>query len=149
MGKGKYGIDSEALGANAKTFKEMEEAALRKSAQSNLNPGKLMKAVGGDDPRAALSRAYQTGENIISNLADKRVADYLKDYNSLGEKIARAYMVGITVGDTYGEAKEAGATDAEATMLTLGYAAAENALLNTELGRWIFPELKAEGAEAR
>ena len=149
LGKGKYGIDSEALGANAKTFKEMEETALRKSAQSNLNPGKLMKAVGGDDPRAALSRAYQTGENIISNLADKRVADYLKDYNSLGEKIARAYMVGITVGDTYGEAKEAGATDAEATMLTLGYAAAENALLNTELGRWIFPELKAEGAEAR
>ena len=55
-------------------------------------------------------------------------------------------MVGITVGDTYGEAKEAGASDFEAAMLTIGYAAAENKLLNSELGRWIFPELKAEKA---
>ena len=53
-------------------------------------------------------------------------------------------MTAITVGDTYGEAKyEAGASDTEATLLTLGYAAAEAALLNTGVGEWILPELKA------
>ncbi len=146
LGKGKYGMDTKAFGANANSLKEIEMNALREESTSNLNIGKMMRAVGGDNPKAALDRAASTQNNIISNLADKAVKDYLEDYNKLGEKIARAYMVGITVGDTYGEAKEAGASDFEATMLTLGYAAAENKLLNSELGKWIFPELKGERA---
>jgi hypothetical protein len=52
-------------------------------------------------------------------------------------------MTGITVADTYGEAKQAGASDFDATMLTLGYAAGEYALLNTGIGEWILPELRA------
>ena len=59
-------------------------------------------------------------------------------------------MTAITVGDTYGEAKyEAGASDTEATLLTLGYAAAEAALLNTGVGEWILPELKASGLKTK
>jgi hypothetical protein len=52
-------------------------------------------------------------------------------------------MTAITVQDTFGEAIQAGASDSEATLLTLGYAAAEAALLSTDLGKWIMPELKA------
>jgi hypothetical protein len=54
-------------------------------------------------------------------------------------------MTAITVGDTYGEAKQAGASDLEATLLTLGYAAGEYAILSTGLGEWILPELREEG----
>ena len=36
----------------------------------------------------------------MSRLAAKEVENYFMDYHKLGEKIARAYMVGITVGDT-------------------------------------------------
>jgi len=53
-------------------------------------------------------------------------------------------MTAITVGDTYGEAKRAGASDIDATLLTLGYAAGEYAILNTGLGEWILPELRAD-----
>ena len=57
--------------------------------------------------------------------------------------MSKGYMTAITVGDTYGEAKQAGASDLDATLLTLGYAAGEYALLNTGLGEWILPELRA------
>lgn len=72
--------------------------------------------------------------------------DFMKAYQHIGEILSKGYMTAITVGDTYGEAKyEAGASDIEATLLTLGYAAAEAALLNTGVGEWILPELKASG----
>jgi hypothetical protein len=58
-------------------------------------------------------------------------------------------MTGITVADTYGEAKQAGASDIEASLLTLGYGAAEAWLLNTEIGSWILPELHNERAQNR
>jgi hypothetical protein len=59
-------------------------------------------------------------------------------------------MTAVTVADTYGEAKSEGkATNFEATMLTLGYAAAEATLLNTGIGEWILPELKGEGLKRR
>ena len=150
LGKGKYGIQSKAFGANTKAMGEEIADAARKESTSNLDVKNILRAVGGEDPRASLARAGAAQDKIISNgIVDKAVKDYLEDYNSLGEKIARAYMVGITVGDTYGEAKEAGASDFEATMLTLGYAAAENKLLNSELGKWIFPELKGQSATQR
>ena len=81
---------------------------------------------------------------VFSAKADKIVRDYLNSYYKLGEPIAKAYMTAITVQDTFGEAIQAGATDTEATLLTLGYAAAEAALLSTDLGKWIMPELRTE-----
>lgn len=149
FGKGKYGIQSKHFESlSGKALKEKEMTALQQTAETNLNRMQLARAAakGSGDIGTALARADAVKTNIISEIADKAVKDYFENYNKLGEQIARAYMVGITVGDTYGEAKEAGATDFEATMLTLGYAAAENKLLNSELGRWIFPELKTERA---
>jgi hypothetical protein len=55
-----------------------------------------------------------------------------------------AYMTGVTVKDSYSDAIQEGATNLEAALLTLGYAAAEFGLLNTDLGKWILPELKSE-----
>ena len=74
----------------------------------------------------------------------KYVDDIINSHQKLGEVISKAYMTGITVQDTYGEAKAAGASDLEAALLTLGYAAAEVKLLNSELGSWIYPELQGE-----
>lgn len=89
---------------------------------------------------------YLIGETkgVFSAKAEKQVRDYLNSYYKLGEPIAKAYMTAITVQDTFGEAIQAGATDSEATLLTLGYAAAEAALLSTDLGKWIMPELRTE-----
>lgn len=83
-------------------------------------------------------------KGVFSAKAEKQVRDYLNSYYKLGEPIAKAYMTAITVQDTFGEAIQAGATDTEATLLTLGYAAAEAALLSTDLGKWIMPELRTE-----
>lgn len=76
----------------------------------------------------------------------KAQADYeswMKGYQKIGEVLSKGYMTAITVGDTYGEAKNAGASDLDATLLTLGYAAGEYSLLNTGIGEWILPELRA------
>jgi hypothetical protein len=77
-------------------------------------------------------------------MARNSVEQFVKNYNHIGEIISKGYMTGITVADTYGDAKEAGASDFEATMLTMGHAFGEAAILNTELGNWILPELKGE-----
>jgi len=53
-------------------------------------------------------------------------------------------MTGITVNDMYDEAKEAGMGDFGAMGMTLGYAAAEYALLSTGIGELILPELRAQ-----
>jgi len=60
----------------------------------------------------------------------------------LGSKLSIAYMTGITTAGAYGEAKEAGASDLEAALFTLGYTASEFALLNTDIGKWVLPQLK-------
>lgn len=142
--KGKYG----AMGKEGlDTLKENKTKQLLSEAYSN----KKWEDIVQDMYKAGKPKEYiekmltsKTDYNMMSRIAAKQVEDYFNEYNKIGEKIARAYMVGITVGNTYGEAKAAGATDAEAAFLTAGYAAMENALLSTELGRWIFPELKGQ-----
>lgn len=91
-----------------------------------------------------LSLLSNETRGVFTAKAEKAVRDYVQSYYKLGEPIAKAYMTAITVQDTFGEAIQAGATDAEATLLTLGYAAAEAALLSTDLGKWIMPELRTE-----
>lgn len=83
-------------------------------------------------------------KDIYSARAQKAARKFIEDYYKLGEPIAKAYMTAITVQDTFGEAIQAGASNNEATLLTLGYAAAEAALLSTDLGKWIMPELRTE-----
>ena len=76
--------------------------------------------------------------------ANLKFMNYMKDYNNIGRIISQSYMTAITVQDSYGELKLNGATDLEAMITTLGYAAGEYGIINSELGRWILPELKAD-----
>lgn len=99
------------------------------------NPGNASKQ---------LRNLIEGAKDIYSARAEKIARDYVTNYYKLGEPIAKAYMTAITVQDTFGEAIEAGASDSEATLLTLGYAAAEAALLSTDLGKWIMPELRSD-----
>ena len=78
---------------------------------------------------------------INETKAAKYVDDLVRKANSIGSPLSKAYMTGITVQDTYGDAKAAGASDLEAALLTLGYAGGEAWILNTGLGEWILPEL--------
>lgn len=80
---------------------------------------------------------------LAPHMAQSELDSFIKGYNKLGEVLSKGYMTAITVGDTYGEAKAAGASDLDATLLTLGYAAGEYSLLNTGLGEWVLPELRA------
>lgn len=75
--------------------------------------------------------------------AQAELDSFIKGYTKLGSVLSKGYMTAITVGDTYGEAINSGASNIDATILTLGYAAAEYALLSTGLGEWIMPELRA------
>jgi hypothetical protein len=58
-----------------------------------------------------------------------------------------AYMTGITTASSYGEAKNQGASDLEAAAFALGYSWLEWKLLNSDIGKWILPELKLEKFE--
>ena len=114
---------------------------------TNLKFKDLVKLAHKQNPvnaRKQLENLISGAKDIYTAKAQKAVRDYLKNYYKLGEPIAKAYMTAITVQDTFGEAIEAGATNSEATLLTLGYAAAEAALLSTNLGKWIMPELRSE-----
>jgi hypothetical protein len=88
----------------------------------------------------------QYSKRTVTNALDASLNKwdaFEKGYNKIGEVISKAYMTAITVQDTYGTAKMEGASDEEAMWLTLGYAAAEYALLSTGVGEWILPELRA------
>lgn len=89
-----------------------------------------------------LLEKYMTELRAINETkAARYVDDLVKKANQIGSPISKAYMTGITVQDTYGDAKSAGASDLEAALLTLGYAGGEAWILNTGLGEWILPEL--------
>lgn len=88
-------------------------------------------------------RAAQELGKVAPLKAQAEMDSFIKGYNKIGEILSKGYMTAITVGDTYGEAKAAGASDLDATLLTLGYAAGEYAILNTGIGEWILPELRA------
>lgn len=109
-----------------------------KSAASKIS--EIAAKYGKQDPRT-LKAAMEL--NTVATLkAQSQMDSWIKGYNKIGEILSKGYMTAITVGDTYGEAKAAGASDWEATLLTLGYAAGEYAIINSQLGKWILPELR-------
>lgn len=94
---------------------------------------------------------WSDGAMKASALAEANLAleNALKSNYKIGEYLSKAYMTGVTVADSYGEAKLSGASDLEAALFTLGYAAGEMAILNTQLGEWILPELRVEKQKMR
>ena len=120
-------------------LKKSKLAELQKA--SNLTTDKLLQdAV--SEKNVPLLQQYMTELNAINETkAAKYVDDLVRKANNIGSPLSKAYMTGITVQDTYGDAKAAGASDLEAALLTLGYAGGEAWILNAGLGEWILPEL--------
>lgn len=83
----------------------------------------------------------KTGSMLEAQMA---LESKLDSANKLGEHVSKLYMTGITVADSYEEAKNSGLSDTEAALFTLVYAAGEYGILNTNLGEHILPELRAE-----
>ena len=78
-----------------------------------------------------------------AQVAQDQLQDIINRSQKISGAISKAYITGITVKDMYGEVKDAGASDTDAALLTIGYAAAEYALLSTGLGELVLPELRA------
>ena len=138
-------------------FKAINEKAMQKYTQdlaqeymdnaTKLSLKDIIKLAKEKNPtnwKEQVNLMLKGASDVFTEKAKKAAQDYVTNYYKLGEPIAKAYMTAITVQDMFGEAIEAGASNNEATLLTLGYAAAEAALLSTDLGKWIMPELRTE-----
>ena len=117
-----------------------QQAWIEKYIAENSSNKAIAEALKTTDP---LTREITT-QSVNYARAQKALMDKLENAQKLGSKLSMAYMTGITTAGAYGEAKEAGASDVEAGLFTLGYTAAEYALLSSDLGQWILPELKSE-----
>lgn len=144
--KGKWGIDQSAAGQQAFLAAEQRNLSNQLLTQDKgATMQKLVRAMSNSNSSGRAKELLKTDINAaLSDFAQSSVNKYLKNYNELGEQIGRMYMTAITVQDMYGEAIEAGASPAEAALLTIGYAGMENKLLKSDVGRWIYPELRAD-----
>lgn len=132
-------IKGNKLGFNKEAQEEFKKGLSEKifnkykglTEQENLNP--IERAIKIQELRQA---SMMEAQAILENK--------LQGANKIGEHLSKLYMTGITVADSYGEAKEQGLSDVEAAIFTLGYAAGEYGILNTNLGEHILPELRAE-----
>lgn len=143
--KGTKGIKAQ----DTKSYdKLVEEAAkeIREKTGKDLNEAikAINKGVGSESWKGELAELGLQHATISKLKAQAQLEKYMQGYRELGSIMSKAYMTGITVQDTYGEAKANGASDLEAFALTLGYAAGEAAILNTGLGEWIMPELHGD-----
>lgn len=125
-------VAKEAEKISQKTNKTLVEAINKAKAKNDSN---LIEEV------LELKAQHSTMSQLKAQAALEK---YMESYHNLGSIMSKAYMTGITVQDTYGEAKANGASDMEALALTLGYAAGEAWILNTGLGEWIMPEAQGE-----
>lgn len=133
--KGKWGLSEETqLALKNKYISELES--------KNLNSLQKIIAKYGEGSNEAIKASR---ELLAQNQLDAAalVENYMKGYYKSGEVLSKAYMTLLTVNDIYGEAKEAGATDFDSALITAGYAAMEYALLSSDIGKWILPELRA------
>ena len=111
-----------------------------------LTPEQLAKVAWYKKPDVLIGKlATEQGRNYMAlSWAEEQLKHAVTDYQKIGKLLSMSYMTGITVQDAYGQALQEGATPVEAALLTLGYAGAEYALINSDLGRWILPELSQE-----
>lgn len=107
----------------------------------NLNVLKRAKS------KEELELILKSEQGIKWARAEAALNQRLKAGQDIAKNVSMAYMTGITTASSYGEAKQQGATDFEAAAFALGYSWGEWKLLNSDIGRWILPELKLEKFE--
>lgn len=128
------GLIDDAIKTKANYYKELNETKLSDLIKKRR------------DSKQPLSHQEQNmfalKNAALSTEASSEMTNFIKQWQQTGAIISKGYMTMLVSADTYGEAKNQGASDTEAALLTLGYAAAELALLNSDVGKWILPELK-------
>lgn len=141
--KGTKGIDARKTDTY-KQLLEKETKLIRQKTKKDLD--KAIASIKGPNKNVQAEIAELTAEwaQNASLKATAALETYMQSYDKLGSILSKAYMTGIVVQDTYGEAKANGATDLEAFFLTLGYAAGELAILNSPIGEWMMPELHGQ-----
>lgn len=143
--KGKWGISEK----NQELLKNKYIGDLTKASRGKLTSleSQLVRATSETEANALRARIAKASSELqlnAENEAASMIENYMKGYYKSGEELSKAYMTMLTVNDIYGEAKEAGASDFDSALVTAGYAAMEYALLSTDIGKWILPELRAD-----
>lgn len=134
--KGKWGMSEEAQTA-------LKERYMSDIASKNKSSLDAVIAKYGQNSTQALKASQELAAKTQMDAA-ALVENYMKGYYKSGEQLSKAYMTMLTVNDIYSEAKEAGASDFDASLITAGYAAMEYWLLSTDIGKWVLPELRGE-----
>lgn len=137
---------------NPKIIGETEEAVAAREAWIQSNAAKQGFSLEGITPNSTPQEIQKIidKERTTNYLRAKTTLDKtLKHGQELSKHLSMAYMTGITTADSYGEAKQQGASDVEAALFALGYTAGEYALLSSDLGQWILSELKMEKFQNR
>lgn len=129
---------------NLNKLRDKSLKALEATRESRLASTGLNKTLDGDMVNPKWIADYQKYAVKDALTADATVRKYIESYNRLGEEISRLYMTGITVADSYNDAKMQGLSDTEAALFTLGYGLGEYGILKSDIGKWVLPELKLE-----
>lgn len=129
---------------NLNKLRDNSLKALEATRESRLASTGLSKTLDGDVVNSKWIADYQKYAVKDALTADATVRKYIESYNRLGEEISRLYMTGITVADSYNDAKMQGLSDTEAALFTLGYGLGEYGILKSDIGKWILPELKLD-----
>ena len=139
----KPGVLTETQTKFVDDFIKTREKGLLKAIQDKI---KTMLKTKVPTKLSALKDEYRVGSKLM---ADEAIQNAITKNAKIGEYASKIYMTGITVADSYNEAKEAGASDWSAALFTLGYALGEYGILSTDLGKWILPELRTERIKMR
>lgn len=143
--------NSPALFKGRLGIKNEEEQAEQLSRWTKEFTEKGLKRINNLSFASDAERAQAIANNTIAaqSKAQTMLENYINNYNKLGAEISRAYMATTIGADMYGEAKAQGLSDNEAAVVTLGYMAGEWAILKSDIGNWIFPELKVPAQERK
>lgn len=87
--------------------------------------------------KEALARATIWGQN------------YMKSYENWGKHLSRLYMTGTASYNAFSDAKQEGATDEQAAAVFWGYMAGMYALMATDIGGHVLPELRMDKAQIK
>lgn len=143
--------NSPALFKGGLGLKKEEEQAEQLSRWTKEFTEKGLKRINNLSFASDAERAQAIANNTIAaqSKAQTMLENYINNYNKLGAEISRAYMATTIGADMYGEAKAQGLSDTEAAVVTLGYMAGEWAILKSDIGSWVFSELKVPAQERK
>ena len=100
---------------------------------------KSLEATGSLDiiQKEALAKATIWGQN------------YMKSYENWGKHLSRLYMTGTASYNAFSDAKQEGASDEQAAAVFWGYMAGMYALMASDIGEHVLPELRMDKAQIK